>query len=153
VRLRFQSDQSGRTFWVHFTSVFGSFLLIVVMRSALAFDQLFFISDYTSDGVVISRIHLHRTPLNCKDALSACAAQGMRLYQMTSPEAARALFAAASTKFAINSRAILWVDGLLPFGCQSVNNYYGPFDTEAFDCNYNLWSFCEEVKVERSLSN
>jgi hypothetical protein len=121
------------------------------MRSAA--DSLSFLSDYTSDGVVISKVHLHSTALNWKDASLACAARGMRLFQMTSPETAQVLFAVATVKYGFKTGSVLWVDGLLPDVCQSVQNMYGPFVADDANCSTKMFSFCEEVKVERSLSN
>jgi hypothetical protein len=47
--------------------------------------------------------------------------------------------------------AVFWVDGLLSTACQAVQGIEGPFITAERDCDDEMFSLCEEVKVERSL--
>jgi hypothetical protein len=98
----------------------------------------------------MSEIYLQIVGFNCSEASAACVAKGMRLFQMTSPEAANALFVCLVLKTGYDA-GTYWVDGLLSTECQAVYNTDGSFDTTSSNCSNKMFSFCEKVNVERGL--
>jgi hypothetical protein len=88
---------------------------------------------------------------NYSESAKACEVLGMRLFQMTSPDAVAALSTNAVAFFGIGIGSALWVDGLISLECQKVHNSIGGFQTALSSCDTKMSSFCERVKTERGL--
>jgi hypothetical protein len=108
-----------------------------------------FVTDFSINGKVLSKIFLLQFGKTCSESADFCKSRGLRLFQMSSPEAAEALFKGAASIFSENSGASLWVDGLISPACQAVANTNGRFHQVSRPCNNSMWSFCEDVKEER----
>jgi hypothetical protein len=108
--------------------------------------------NYSRDGVVISTVLTHQTPLVYEKAVVACRSRGLRLFQMSSPEAATALAVGAIKLFGLSSGARFWVDGLTTSNCQSVLNSDEDYQAVSSPCDSRMWSFCEDVKVQQGMS-
>jgi hypothetical protein len=74
-------------------------MLIAAMTSANLSRQLVFFSNYTSNGIVISKMFMLESRFSWQGASDACVERRMRLFQMTSPEAAEAVFARARLRY------------------------------------------------------
>jgi hypothetical protein len=82
-----------------------------------------------------------------QEAKDNCEANGMRLYQLSSPEATDAILAYANDKLKTFTDVAVFVDGKTGTECSVISNSGGSFKNEMKDCTSVIQNVCEYKKI------
>ena len=97
------------------------------------------------NGVIKKQVFLQEYEVPYAKASADCVARGLTVFKMDSPESISQMNAGAQTLYKTGNGGKVWVDGLNPAVCSTVDNTSGPFKQASDACTGIHYSACEKL--------
>jgi hypothetical protein len=107
-----------------------------------------FLGDFRDNDDVTVKFYVQCADLAYEEAVMACEAHGMSLFQTSTPRATQALSVALKTRFGAQNGTKLWIDGMISPACQMMIGSGKRVSGKTSPCDNKLWSVCETAAHE-----
>jgi hypothetical protein len=102
-----------------------------------------FLGDFHDNDDVTVKFYVQYADLAYEEAVMACEAHGMSLFQTSTPRATQVLSVALKARFEAQNGSKLWIDGMISPACQMMVGSGKRFSLRISPCDNKLWSVCE----------